>query len=602
MPRYWFLPRWRLVVMQSVMWVILVTTIGLAALLDHQLRQSLYVALGSPVVEGPLSAAFPEGWKISSRHGDGDAVLHVAVEPGNPGGRTLIISRQRVSRLMSPFEYLYLSGQLEGNLQVGGPQPCTIDGWPGQSLLWTTGRSSVRNLMLNDKSIGFANAAYCVILPTREAITIRLQRQGNYDASDARLIKQIVGSVRISDGDKLSSSPISFSDGTSVSAPPGFAIYPQPDPLRTDRTMTTETAEGNWISAQFIPTLLAPGETATTIREMVAASQHLDQRDPPETVQWLRADVIEEEAGRWMIEPKELSNARVRRRAYVISGPGHRGMLMILTCVIEQRDEDMDALWAAFSDQIHFGPATVDARPMLRVGAAAASSPGSPTDGEKWWIWSRDGQPIGWTDEKIDVNNLSDPGSIRVTRDKQQRNWDGTYTHIVQEWGWAGQQAPWARVEREDAEPDPTGRFVRLFRERMENTDAIRTVIDGGGIAMELTPNSPAFVFAGRLPALLSSVSKEPVAIWTDRFPGIETELLTSPVLLLVRRVDGAAKDLQCVEVEINGTGQLSRWYFNADGSLNHADLADGVMVQPGTEAQVESAFAGEPRLTVRPR
>jgi hypothetical protein len=52
------------------------------------------------------------------------------------------------------------------------------------------------------------------------------------------------------------------------------------------------------------------------------------------------------------------------------------------------------------------------------------------------------------------------------------------------------------------------------------------------------------------------------------------------------------------VEAEVNGTGQLSRWYFAADGTFEHADYAGGVSLQPSTLAEIISATQSDPRLT----
>ena len=43
------------------------------------------------------------------------------------------------------------------------------------------------------------------------------------------------------------------------------------------------------------------------------------------------------------------------------------------------------------------------------------------------------------------------------------------------------------------------------------------------------------------------------------------------------RTSEGAAAKRRCVTVQVNGSGQLSRWYFQADGTLENIDLADGL-------------------------
>jgi hypothetical protein len=100
----------------------------------------------------------------------------------------------------------------------------------------------------------------------------------------------------------------------------------------------------------------------------------------------------------------------------------------------------------------------------------------------------------------------------------------------------------------------------------------------------------------------LANLPQKPSALWTDRFQGAAAELLFTPLLLLVHPVDSAAADLRCFEVELSGTGQLSRWYFRNDGSLDHADFPGKLTLRPSTLAQVQSAMGNDPRLTVESR
>jgi hypothetical protein len=56
--------RLRRFLMQSIMWVILGATIGVAALVDRQKSQKLEVKLGEPTkMEGGISIRLPRGWK-----------------------------------------------------------------------------------------------------------------------------------------------------------------------------------------------------------------------------------------------------------------------------------------------------------------------------------------------------------------------------------------------------------------------------------------------------------------------------------------------------------------------------------------------------------
>jgi hypothetical protein len=143
-----------------------------------------------------------------------------------------------------------------------------------------------------------------------------------------------------------------------------------------------------------------------------------------------------------------------------------------------------------------------------------------------------------------------------------------------------------------------------LFEQSTNVSDWITTIVrDRGGseAPTNIRFNPDAFVLSRYLPGLLARVSARPTAFWTDRFPAVEAELFPSPLLLLARRVD-EGHGLRCVEAQVNGAGWLSRWYFQANAALDHADFAGDLHLRPSSEAEVEAAFAGDRRLTIQPR
>jgi hypothetical protein len=64
MARNWQYPRWRRLLMQSAMWVILGATVGLAALLDRQKHIDNRPALAAPLQCGAIRLQVPLHWMI----------------------------------------------------------------------------------------------------------------------------------------------------------------------------------------------------------------------------------------------------------------------------------------------------------------------------------------------------------------------------------------------------------------------------------------------------------------------------------------------------------------------------------------------------------
>jgi hypothetical protein len=64
MARSWQYPRWRRLLMQSAMWVILGGTVGLAALLDRHQHELSQVALAAPLQCSSIRLQLPANWII----------------------------------------------------------------------------------------------------------------------------------------------------------------------------------------------------------------------------------------------------------------------------------------------------------------------------------------------------------------------------------------------------------------------------------------------------------------------------------------------------------------------------------------------------------
>src|ERR1700677_1420590 len=133
MPRDPYFPRWRHLLMQVVMWVILGGTLALAALLDRHLRIGQIINFSAPITEGPITFSPPDGWKTFSRQGEGDGVSHIATQTVNGIDRTLTISLQRIPRLMPPAQYILRALPISGDLSPGDFKSISIDGWPAQN-------------------------------------------------------------------------------------------------------------------------------------------------------------------------------------------------------------------------------------------------------------------------------------------------------------------------------------------------------------------------------------------------------------------------------------------------------------------------------------
>lgn len=559
------------------MWIVLCGAIGLAALVDSAVRRANAITMTSPIALGPVNFELPADWRSApTLSGTG----RESDEQGGQG-RTITVTMQHVSRIYAPVEYLDRTGQLPQSLDQVEFSSFSIAGFPGICARWV-------GIRFDSSGTRAPHGAFCfcVVLPSLDAITVRLDKPGALDSSDSRVLQSVLGSLQAPGQSPVAAGAVDLS-GVHVSIPDDFQIYPQPDALRTDRTIVRATDDGGWISAQFIPMISVDDGSRTGIQEALEINERLDPRDPGQAAKWLNATFTNENMARTRIDPGDTPDSLIQRRAYYFPGQGGESMLVVLTAQAPAGDTELDASIAELTSAIQI-TGSADLSALLKSGKA--TEPSNPKTlrqtGEQWWLWSRAGQPVGWSHYSPDSSG-SNP-----TRQNIRRGWAGIATRITQRWSLGNTIAGlWTNVARFDASDQPTfllqsniagGEFttqVKLFQ--------VQTI---------QSPLPDGFITSAAFPQMLFSVGS-PAAVWTDRFIGCEGQLLPWPILLRMQSAPGSSG--KCVEAQINGTGELSRWYFNANGSLDHADFPGGWSLKTSSATEIQSAVQGDNALTI---
>ena len=127
-------------------------------------------------------------------------------------------------------------------------------------------------------------------------------------------------------------------------------------------------------------------------------------------------------------------------------------------------------------------------------------------------------------------------------------------------------------------------RFVVVGSQSGPVTSTQRWELDSGNLrnllSVEDSKSPPdQYIPGGLLPYVLGSLvtSDRPILLRTESFIGCEganPDLLT----LIAQRIPGST--MPCVTVTVNGTGQISRWYYDPDGTLRYIDFARGLRAQ----------------------
>jgi hypothetical protein len=579
--------------MQSIMWVVLAGAIGVAALLDRHLLRAEILTLSDPIVDGPLTFRFPAAWKTWTRQASGDATAHVATDSKDGISRTLVISRQRLPHFMSPAEYMLRVSPLSGTISPDAFKGVTIDGWPGETLSYAGRLVSFSSGA--DRQFTVCSA---IVLPIGQSIMIRLDKNAPFDAADDQLYKQILDQVTTFATRPSEGGSIQLTDNIQIDVPPELGVNDQPDPLRHSRSAAGLTDEGGWISAVFIPIMFSGTEPSPSLLAGLAAREQLDSRDPSLADRWITAEVSAQGPNHWTIDPQDPPDEVItgHRVAHLLTGDGGQGVIVVLNATTPATSADLDHLWDELGANIHIAKS----QPLMHaldIGAALLRKTPAPASGNSWGLWSSGSTQIGFTHDYVEKGLKS---ALRYT---VRRNWNGTATAVDQQWGVTADTGPWATMNRADAELKLDSPLAFFFGETTTISDWIVTnVRDRAGHETSTSNrfNPAAFVLSRYLPQALFNITTQPAAFWTDRFVGVEGELFPTPLLLLAHRVEGAGP-LRCVEAEVNGTGEVSRWYFAPDGSFDHADFAGDLHLRPSKQAAIESAFAGDRRLTPQP-
>lgn len=206
MPRSWQYPRWRRILLQATLCLILAAAIGVAALVSRQRIQSQYVDLSRRITIDSLAISLPANWIVFS---DVDNMGVAAREPEDSDQqRSLAIRVQPVSPGLTAAEFLIRSGISQEAIDPGDlsdptlpPQrrafePIEIAGVQGilMKVLRSDPSSPDSQEMAREELIAVA------ILPTHQGIVIRLSGAPDGDADNTALIRRFSRQIQSAGG------------------------------------------------------------------------------------------------------------------------------------------------------------------------------------------------------------------------------------------------------------------------------------------------------------------------------------------------------------------------------------------------------------------
>ncbi|MGB7159333.1 MAG: hypothetical protein WBD40_14790 [Tepidisphaeraceae bacterium] len=618
MARSWQYPRWRRYAMQATMWLILGATVGLAALVNHERRRSTRVELGSAVAEGWLVVRLPKTWERAPQDRDPRVVAR-AVEPDEQGlGRTVTITRDRLTKPISPLEYLLFGGNQLLGLDLEQAQhaaakkelvePILIGDWPGVLVRGT--RSSLRGAAPG--AVPHKEVYAATVLPSGHAIVVKLEGDRPAELSDVEIVKQLAGAIEVGAQPTLGQSgeTIALEGGIRLAVPESFRPVYETDDLLLRRRLWPDGDVTRWQAAELVPCLFAPpdGSDETIFIKALAAVHDPALRD---------ATVTPDGPRRWRIIPPGTAGP-FAVRAYLIadelgdagaiSGGPRRALMAFFhaTPAAEGQESAADAAWAALSRSVSFVGKTSFAA-LFDAGAAEvtrlrtqglAKLLGSAAD-DQWWIWSDtiEKKHVGWThfNWRLATATLETPN---VTR-SGFRGHDGRSTRVRT--AWTGE------LRKYNA-------YHTVFPPTAGESIMRQTIMDGSRIAINLVSSGrpiaqgsgnvpPQFLPGASLPLFIEKLSDKPMILQSDAYLDRDAIGAPTPLMLLVEPVtekpaltapDGSL--LRCLSIRVNGGSEATRWYVRESGEVDHVALAGGMRLAPSDSNTV--IFTFDPEVT----
>ena len=609
--------------MQIVLWGVLAATVALAALLDNKQAWLRSAELTRPITSGTMTFRLPASWKVSETSG---ATVALATEPpgaSNAPGRMISIVRIATGRDMRPLEFLDWARLIDYAQQAaidnppGGsdePQP-TICGWPAERYQFTSASSNGPGMGagLQDDTEP-RTVVTCCVLPGGDAVAVQMDLFTEPTPEDYDLINGVAGSIAIKGvpAAPAGGGVVNLPNGVSVSISPMGTIIPQTDARLSGRDVRLVQPSGLEMLVEIVPFTMFSDQPANMAADALATHD----------LSWSGAVATAQAVAprrQWKISPTVQASARVAQQAYAAVDASGRGLIAIFHAdIVTNRSLGFDRAWADLSRGIVFGQSSDDYPAMLVAGTAAAQTLSSaPTSAQAvpdgtWWQWSRGDDagtmsPIGWTE--FDRTQQVLMQTRRVLWTGQVARWSTQYVRAPDTGTAIGDATEFALADAPDAATDPAPVFQPLAIQSatLENSGA--TLALNSGLDRKIKYNirvqsPPQFVPGPALPVALGRIANDanlsgPVVLRTDWPAGWErAPAVWNAMSLFVRPVTGQTPGaLRAVDVEINGSGEISRWYFHSDGTFDHADLPGGVDVRPGDPNQIKGEFAHDPRM-----
>jgi len=581
--------------MNLTLWLVLAGVVGLAMLVTYEKRRCLRVPLSGPQIIGRLHVSLPANWKIKSTGSlpeGGDFVYAEESAPEGEPPRKLSIERRPVGQLVSPMEHLFRAELLsEKDLSgVGRGERPTVQnillaGYPGRLVTQTFPVASQRGPVKKQ-------LLACAVLPSAQALVIKLEGAGEADAADEELVRQMAETVAVMQVDPppAAGGRVTLGEGIVLDAPANFLVLPNTDPNRVSIQLLADGSSDSWTAIELISCLFFPEDAEDAIATMLVAHDH----------DW--EVMVPRQLGAQLWQVERANNKSFPGRAYLLANGDNQAVLAVFRGGFHDA-AGFNAAWAAIAPSIRF-TTTPDYAAMLQCGAEQARQLAEaglaalllPAGGQQWSRWD-EGENLDkrlWMRQTWNGPTLAQEGNPPWQGRRRTVAAD-PYGGVIERrsaWNASDDLKNYSATSASFAEEGGALGHGDLWTEFPEH----RVTLAAGRLKIELPRNNsdafpvPAqYIPGGPLPMLLGKLALEgrTAILRTESFVGSEGPLPGLLILFVANATDGPVKPdetgraMDCLSVQVNGSGRLSRWYF-ANGVLRYIDQAGGLHAMQG--------------------
>jgi hypothetical protein len=212
---------------------------------------------------------------------------------------------------------------------------------------------------------------------------------------------------------------------------------------------------------------------------------------------------------------------------------------------------------------------------------------------EQWWLWTgpSDRPHVGWSHLDLAAGELAGKSQMHLRR-------GAGVSHLTEEFNYRDSDH---RYHAESVLTDGVGADAKSLR---QTTNAIGPQLlvsvsaPGAPSAQWKSPISPQFVPGALFPLILGRLRNTPMLLHSESFIGNEAIGPTEPLTIVIRptherprTASGEDQPMRCLTAIVNGSGQISRWFFRQSGELELIELAGGLVLTPGDRKGVEANF-----------